>query len=97
MSTKVKTEPEEEVRPGTSGGDMRPEQHPKTAKVMKEMSDSEETLDSDEIDDEYLTHYCETVDSVQLMTVSKELFNTNSMVARNYKSYLPKTRNTSTK
>ena len=85
MSTKVKTKPEEEVRPGTSGGDVRPEQQPETAKkVMKEMSDSEETLDSDEIDDEYLTHYCETVDSVQPMTVSKELFYTDSMVARNY-------------
>ena len=66
MSTKVKTEPEEEVRPGTSGGDMWAEQQPEMVKKeMKEMSDSEETLDSDEIDDEYLTHYCETVDSIQ--------------------------------
>ena len=56
---------------------------------MKETSDSEETLDSDEIDDEYLTHYCETVDSIQLMTVSKELFYTNSMVARNYEKLSP--------
>ena len=85
MSTKVKTEPEEEVQPGTSGGDVWPEQQPKTAeKVIKEMSDSEETLNSDEIDDEFLTHYCETVDSIQPMTVSKELFYTDSMVARNY-------------
>ena len=85
MSTKVKTEPEEEVRPGTSGGDVWPEQQPETAeKMIKETSDSEETLDSDEIDDEFLTHYCETVDSIQPMTVSKELFYTDSMVARNY-------------
>ena len=85
MSTKVKTEPEEEVRPGTSGGDVRPKQQPETAeKMIKEMSDSEETLDSDEIDDEFLTHYGETVDSIQPMTVSKELFYTDSMVARNY-------------
>ena len=61
MSTKVKTKPEEKVRPGTSGGDVQPET---AKKVMKEMSDSEETLDSDEIDDEYLTHYCEMVDSI---------------------------------
>ena len=55
-------------------------------KMIKEMSDSEETLDSDKIDDEFLTHYCETVDSIQLMTFSKELFYTDSMVARNYES-----------
>ena len=85
MSTKVKMEPEEEVQPGTSGGDMQPEQQPETVeKVVKEASDSEDTLDSDDIDDEFLTQYCETVDSVQPMTVSKELFYTDSMVARNY-------------
>ena len=85
MSTRVKIEPEEEVRPGTSGGGVRPEQQPEMAeKMVKEASDSEETLDSDDIDDEFLTQYCETVDSVQPMTVSKELFYTDSMVARNY-------------
>ena len=85
MSTKVKMEPEEEVQPGTSGGDVQPEQQPETVeKVVKEASDSEDTLDSDDIDDEFLTQYCETVDSVQPMTVSKELFYTDSMVARNY-------------
>ena len=77
MSTRVKIEPEEEVRPGTSGGDVRPKQQPKMAeKMVKEVNDSEETLDSDDIDDEFLTQYCETVDSVQPMTVSKELFYT---------------------
>ena len=82
MSTRVKIEPEEEVQPGTSGGDVWPKQQPETA---EEVSDSEETLDSDDIDNEFLTQYCKTVDSVQPMTVSKELFYTNSMVARNYK------------
>ena len=52
--------------------------------MVKEVNDSEETLDSDDIDDEFLTQYCEMVDSIQPMTVSKELFYTNSMVARNY-------------
>ena len=66
MSSKVKTEPEEEVRPGTSGGDMWPEQQPEVVKKESgETSESGETVDSDEIDDEYLTHYCETVDSIQ--------------------------------
>ena len=75
MSTKVKIEPEEEVQPGTSGGDVRPEQQPETVeKIVKEASDSEDTLDSDDIDDEFIMQYCETVDSVQPMTVSKELF-----------------------
>ena len=30
MSTKIKMEPEEEVQPGTSGGDIRPEQQTET-------------------------------------------------------------------
>ena len=82
MSTKIKMEPEEEVQPGTSGGDVRLEQQTKTEREMdKEASDSEDTLDSE---DEYITQYCEMVDSVQPMTVSKELFYTDSMVARNY-------------
>ena len=56
MSTRVKIEPEEEVQPGTSGGDVQPEQQPEMAeKMVKEASDSEETLDSDDIDDEFLT------------------------------------------
>ena len=64
---------------------MQPKQQPEMAeKMVKEASDSKETLDSDDIDDEFLTQYCEMVDSVQPMTVSKELFYTDSMVARNY-------------
>ena len=73
------------MHPGTSGGDVWPEQQSEMAvKMVKEASDSEETLDSDDIDDEFLTQYCEMMDSVQLMAVSKELFYTDSMVARNY-------------
>ena len=84
MSTKIKMEPEEEVQPSTSGGDVRPKQQTKTEREMvKEASDSENTLDSDDID-EFITQYCEMVDSVQPMTVSKELFYTDSMVSRNY-------------
>ena len=85
MSTRVKIKPEEEVRPGPSGGDVQPKQQPKMAeKMVREARDSKGTLDSDDIDDEFLMQYCKTVDSVQPMTVSKELFYTNSMVARNY-------------
>ena len=89
MSTRVKVEPEEEVQPSTSGGDVQPEQQPEQQpevekKVVSEASDSEETLDSDDIDDEFITQYCETVDNVWPMTVSRELFYTDSMVARNY-------------
>ena len=91
MSTKVKTEPEEEVRPDTSGGDVQPEQQPKMVKEeMKETSDSEETLDSDEIDDEYLTHYCEMVDSIQPMTVSSSTL--TAWLPETTRNYLPKTR-----
>ena len=79
MATKVKIEPEEEVRPSTSGGGA-PTQEP------EEKSESEE---SDEIDDEYLTNYCETAEIIQPMTVSKELFYTDSMVARNYEKLSP--------
>ena len=58
MSTRVKIEPEEDVRPGPSGGNVQPEQQPKMAeKMVKEASDSEETLNSDDIDDEFLTQY----------------------------------------
>ena len=87
--TRVKVEPEEEVQPSTSGGDVQPTQQPEQRpevdkKVVSEASDSEETLDSNDIDDEFITQYCEMVDNVQPMTVSRELFYTDSMVARNY-------------
>ena len=77
MATKVKVEPEEEVRPSTSGGGMlMPE--------PEEKSKSGESMESEEIDDEFITNYCESTEAIQLMTVSKELFYTDEMVARNY-------------
>ena len=82
MATKVKIEPEEEVKPSTSDGGA-PTQEP------EEKSESEESMESDEIDDEYLTNYCETAEIMQPMTVSKELFYTDSMVARNYDRLSP--------
>ena len=77
MATKVKTEPEEEVQPSTSGGGA-------PAEEPEKKDESEESLESDEIDDEYLSNYCETVEIIQPMMVSKELFYTDEMVARNY-------------
>ena len=57
MATKVKVEPEEEVRPSTSGGGtpmLEPE----------EKSESGESMESDEIDDEFITNYCETTETI---------------------------------
>ena len=62
MVTKVKTEPEEEVQPSTSGGGA-------PAKEPEKKDKSEESLESDEIDDEYLSNYCETTEIIQPMTV----------------------------
>ena len=77
MATKVKTEPEEEVQPSTSGGGV-------PAKEQEEKTESEETLESDEINDEYLSNYWETTEIIQPTMVSKELFYTDEMVAWNY-------------
>ena len=76
MATKIKTEPEE-VQPSTSGGGEQTEEQ------VKEV-ESEESFDSDEIDDEFLSNYCETAEIPHPMMVSKELFYTDEMVARNY-------------
>ena len=73
----MKTEPEEEVQPSTSGGGM-------PAEELEKKDESEESLESDKIDDEYLSNYCETAEIIQPMMVSKELFYTDEMVARNY-------------
>ena len=90
MSSKVKTELEEEVQPSTSGGDVRPEQQPEmVTKEPEEKSKSGESMESDEIDDEYLINYCKTAEIIQPMTVSKELFYTDSMVVRNYERLSP--------
>ena len=51
MATKVNTEPEEEVQPSTSGGGML------IAEPEGKKEESEESLESDEIDDEYLSNY----------------------------------------
>ena len=82
MATKVKIELEEEVKPSTSGGGA-PTQEP------EEKSESGESMESDEIDDEYLANYCKTAEIIQPMMVSKELFYTDSMVARNYERLSP--------
>ena len=77
MATKVKVEPEEEVRPSTSGvGAPMPE--------PEEKSESGESMESDEIDDKFITKYCESTEAIQPMTVNKELFYTDEMVAQNY-------------
>ena len=76
MVTKVKTEPEE-VQPSTSGEGERAEEPAKEV-------ESEESFDLDEINDEFLSNYCETAEIPHPMTVSKELFYTDEMVARNY-------------
>ena len=76
MVTKIKTEPEE-VQPSTSGGGAQ-------TKEPEKKVESEESFESDEIDDEFLSNYCETAEILQPMTVSKELFYTDEMVARNY-------------
>ena len=78
MATKVKTELEEEVQPSTSGGGVP------IAELEGKKEESEESLESDEIDDKYLTNYCETMEIIQPMTVSKELFYTDKMLAWNY-------------
>ena len=54
MVTKVKIEPEE-VQPSTSGGGEQAEEQVKGV-------ESEESFDSDEIDDEFLSNYCETAE-----------------------------------
>ena len=76
MVTKIKIEPEE-VQPSTSGGGEQAEEQVKGV-------ESEESYDSDEIDDEFLSNYCETAEIPYPMTISKELFYTDEMVARNY-------------
>ena len=85
----VKTEPEE-VQLSTSGGDEQGDREQVLGQqVTGEQVGGEESYDSDQFDDEFLTEYCETVDIPHPMTISKELFYTDEMVARNY-NHLPK-------
>ena len=89
MATKIKTKLEE-VQPSTSGGGMQTEEPEKKV-------ESEESLKSDEIDDEFLSNYCETAEILQPMMVSRELFYMDEMVARNYTSCPNKIRKDSTR
>ena len=52
--------------------------------VTGEQVEGEKSYDSDQFDDEFLKEYCEPVDIPHPMTISKELFYTDEMVARNY-------------
>ena len=67
MATKVKVELEEEVRLSTSGGGA-PTQEP------EEKSESGESMESDEIDDEFITNYCESTETIQPITSAKSCF-----------------------
>ena len=83
-SVKVKMEPEE-VQPSTSGGDEQEvSEQVLGQQVTGEQVEGKESYDSDQFDDEFLTEYCEMVDISHPMTISKELFYTDEMVARNY-------------
>ena len=83
-SVEVKTEPEE-VQPSTSGGDEQEvSEQVLDQQVTGKQVEGKESYDSDQFDDEFLTKYCETVDIPHPMTISKELFYTDEMVARNY-------------
>ena len=64
MVTIIKIEPEE-VQPSTSGGGEQAEEQVKGV-------ESEESFDSGEIDDEFLSNYCETAEIPHPMTISKE-------------------------
>ena len=82
MSSKIKTESEEEPQLSTSGGGVQPERQPEV--ILEEQGEGEESFDSDVIDEEFLDQYCKEVEHIWPMTISKESFYTNSMVARNY-------------
>ena len=82
MSSKVKVEPEE-VQPITSGGGVQPEGQPEI-QPEEQVKEGEESFDLDTIDEEFLDEYCEEVEHIQPMTISKELFYTDKMVASNY-------------
>ena len=82
MSSKIKTELEEEPQPSTSGGGVQPKRQPEV--ISEEQGEGEESFDSDVIDEEFLDQYCKEVEHIWPMTISKELFYTDSMVTRNY-------------
>ena len=82
MSSKVKVEPEE-VQLSTSGVGVQPEGQPEI-QPEEQVKEGEKSFDSDTIDEEFLDLYCEEVEHIQPMTISKELLYTDKMVARNY-------------
>ena len=77
---RVKTE-QEEVQPSTSGGGGQSEEQSEKEEQVKE---GEESFDSDAIDEEFLDEYCEEVKHIEPMTISKELYYMDQMVATNY-------------
>ena len=65
---------EEKVRPGTSGG----------GKVEGQVME-ESDIDSEvEFDDEFIEGYCDSIGMPRPMTISKELFYSDEMVAKRY-------------
>ena len=76
----VKKEPVEEV---TAGPSQEQVMLSTSGKGGEEKTTSD--IDSDiEFDDEFITQYCNSVDMPKAMTISKELFYTDEMVARCY-------------
>ena len=69
----------EKVHPSTSGGGGQLEKQQE--ELVKE---GEESFNSDEIDDEFLDTYCEEVEYIEPMTISKEIFYTDQMVTKRY-------------
>ena len=60
--TKIKVEPEE-MQPSTSGGGGQPEEQ---AEEQVKGAEGEESFDLDAIDDEFLTVYCEMVETAHV-------------------------------
>ena len=83
-SAKVKMEPEE-VQLSTSGGvEQGVSEQVVSQQVAGEQVEGKESYDSDQFDDEFLTEYSEKVDIPHPVTINKELFYPDEMVARNY-------------
>ena len=80
MSEVKKELVEEEVTAG-------PSQEQVMLGTSGEGGEEKTTSDSDsdiEFDDKFITQYCDSVDMPKAMTISKELFYTDKMVARHY-------------
>ena len=68
------------MQPSISGGG----EQVVSKQVASEQVEGKELYDSDQFEDEYLMEYCEMVGMPCSMTISKELFYTDKMVARCY-------------